>query len=227
MTAISGNRILQKNIIALSPEELDKFGANAIQCSAYYGLLIEVKKEGSVYCYKKPTFLCGCLMLSQFTCVADYRINYERVNITTFCYKKVRYDPLSNEEASMCLLDFIPQVVEIVKKLYSEGYQHTDVRIPNICFNENFKAVLIDLDNSVDVGTSVMICNISEQQLEDLITFAYDLEKRIVEYFPDLKADDFFKELCKGNYVPTKLYSSLILKKSTKLVKDIINERAM
>ena len=167
--------ILQKNIIALSPEELDKFGANAIQCSAYYGLLIEVKKEGSVYCYKKPTFLCGCLMLSQFTCVADYRINYERVNMTTFCYKKVRYDPLSNEEASMCLLDFIPQVVEIVKKLYSEG------------------AVLIDLDNSVDVGTSVMICNISEQQLEDLITFAYDLEKRIVEYFPDLKADDFLK----------------------------------
>ena len=83
----------------------------------------------------------------------------------------------------MCLLDFIPQVVEIVKKLYSEGYLHTDVR----------KAVLIDLDNSVDVDNSVMICNISEQQFKDLTTFVYDLEKPIVEYFPDLKADNFLK----------------------------------
>ena len=56
-----------------------------------------------------------------------------------------RQSPKANPKASMCLHDLIPQVVEIV---YSESYRHRDVHIPNICFNENFTAVLIDLDNS-------------------------------------------------------------------------------
>jgi len=60
-----------------------------------------------------------------------------------------------------------------------------------------------------------------------LTTFAKDLEKRIVEYFPNLKADDFFKEFSKGVYDEEKLQSSPIVKKSTKLVEEIINERAM
>ena len=223
LSKCNGKEILdtaEKCIIPLSPEELVKFGTNAIQRRAYYGVLIEVEQEEIVYCYKKPTLHSGCTRLLDFDKPSNYRINYQQLDSLFFRYQKVMHDPLSNEEVSMCLRNFIPKVVKIVENLCSDGFEHRDVRIPNICFDKNCKAILIDLDNSVRI-------DYSKQELRDLTTFAKDLEKRIVEYFPNLEADDFFKEFSKGVYDEEKFQSSPIVKKSTKLVEEIINERAM
>ena len=41
--------------------------------------------------------------------------------------------------------------------LHKLGYAHLDIRIPNICFkkvNHEWRAVLIDLDNAVEIGVS-------------------------------------------------------------------------
>ena len=223
LSKCKGKEILdtaEKCIIPLSPEELVKFGTNAIQRRAYYGVLIEVEQEGIVYCYKKPTLNTSWRRLLYFDKPSNYRIHYQRPNDSFFRYQKVMHDPLSNKEVSMCLRDFIPKVVKIVENLCSDGFEHKDVRIPNICFDKNCEPILIDLDNSVKI-------HCSEQKLWDLTTFSEDLKKRIVEYFPNLEADDFFKEFSQGVYDEEKLQSSPIVKKSTKLVEEIINERAM
>ena len=61
-------------------------------------------------------------------------------------YKKVHYSPLTFKEAGECLQDFVSSLMKALKELHSFGLAHYDVRLPNICFNKSYEAVLIDLD---------------------------------------------------------------------------------
>ncbi len=63
-----------------------------------------------------------------------------------YTYKKVHYSPLTFEEARVCLRGFVSSLMKAVEELHSFGLAHYDVRLPNICFNESYEAVLIDLD---------------------------------------------------------------------------------
>ena len=53
---------------------------------------------------------------------------------------------LPTEKAYTHLRTYSEKVYEALKQLHSFGYVHGDVRLPNVCFNENFDAVLIDLE---------------------------------------------------------------------------------
>ena len=63
-----------------------------------------------------------------------------------YTYKKVHYSPLTFEEAQECLQGFVSSLMKALEELHLFGLAHYDIRLPNICFYENYEAVLIDLD---------------------------------------------------------------------------------
>ena len=44
------------------------------------------------------------------------------------------------------LKEFVKSLMEALKELHGLGQAHYDVLLPNICFNEIYEAVLIDVD---------------------------------------------------------------------------------
>ena len=85
-------------------------------------------------------------------------------------YKKVKYDPLSYTEANKCLLDLLHKVHKAIDNFVTyDGLEHGDLRLPNICFNDHFDVLLIDLD----------FAKRSESICHDLICFAKNLTKHI------------------------------------------------
>ena len=63
-----------------------------------------------------------------------------------FKYPMVHFNPLKDKEASQCLRTLVEKVKVALDELHSYGFSHNDVRVANIAFNENYEAVLIDLD---------------------------------------------------------------------------------
>ena len=58
-------------------------------------------------------------------------------------------------QKSFCL--FAISTLRALEALHEVGYAHLDIRIPNICFkkvNHEWHAVIIDLDNAVEIGGS-------------------------------------------------------------------------
>ena len=66
-------------------------------------------------------------------------------------YQKVRYPAMMIGTALLCIKDLLSGIKNALDELHSYGLSHNDVRIPNICFNEAFEAVLIDVDRVYDV----------------------------------------------------------------------------
>ena len=56
------------------------------------------------------------------------------------------HDPLSYDESKKCLFHLIPQVYEASVKLKKEHIIHMDLCLPNICFDEKYNVIIIDLD---------------------------------------------------------------------------------
>ena len=71
-----------------------------------------------------------------------------------FKYDRVHYDPMTVEEAKKCLQHFFCEVRSVIGQLH-DTYKlaHMDIRLDNICFNQQFKPILIDLDRSEGIGT--------------------------------------------------------------------------
>ena len=52
------------------------------------------------------------------------------------------------EEVARCMKSFAETAAEAIQQLHGLGYIHGDIHLPNICFNEQFEAVLIDFDRT-------------------------------------------------------------------------------
>ena len=73
-----------------------------------------------------------------------------------FKYDRVHYDPMTVEEAKKCLQNFFIEVRSVIGQLHDKyKLAHMDIRLDNICFNQQFKPILIDLDRSEGIGTIV------------------------------------------------------------------------
>ena len=64
----------------------------------------------------------------------------------TYRYRRVCYNPMNFDEASRCWPYLVKEVMVALKELHDIGFSHLDIRLPNICFNKNFEAVLVDID---------------------------------------------------------------------------------
>ena len=67
---------------------------------------------------------------------------------TLFKYEKVHYSPLEVKDASKVLQTLAEKIKAALDELHEQGFMHCDVRLPNICFNEQLDAVLIDVDRA-------------------------------------------------------------------------------
>ena len=81
--------------------------------------------------------------------VVPRAVSYNRL---IFTYPMVHFNPLKDKEASQCLRTLVKKVKVALDELHSYGFSHNDVRVANIAFNENYDAVLIDLDRSYDIS---------------------------------------------------------------------------
>ena len=89
------------------------------------------------------------------------------------------------EEVARCMKSFAETAAEAIQQLHGLGYTHGDIRLPNICFNEQFEAVLIDFDRTKR----------SERFKRDWIDFGRILSSLKVER----SWRDFVSHLLQGN----------------------------
>ena len=61
------------------------------------------------------------------------------------------YCPLTPEEAGQCLEELITKIEVALNELHSYGFSHNDVRLPNVCCDNDYNAVLIDVDSCEDI----------------------------------------------------------------------------
>ena len=69
-------------------------------------------------------------------------------------YKKVPYDPLTVDEAKRCLIGLVELIKEALDEFHEDDFAHCDIRLPNICFSRQYKAMLIDLESITPPGES-------------------------------------------------------------------------
>ena len=211
----------KKYIVTLNDKELSAFGENPKQCVSNYAVLCEAKNEsGIIECFKKPILNSSCLQLADITQPSSYRVHYEMHDKVKkmVTYTKVKYDPLTYKEAKECLCDLIRKVVDVSLQLNKEGIRHNDLRLPNICFDENYNLILIDLDLSDSNPPE----EAEEININELKRFAIDLIDKLED--KDLRCDKFISKFCKGIFDEGLLQSSLIMK-FQKSVRDVISQR--
>ena len=61
-------------------------------------------------------------------------------------YIKVKYSSLTCMKAKQCLKELTLSIKNALDDLHSFELSHNDIRLPNICFNANYEAILIDVD---------------------------------------------------------------------------------
>ena len=54
----------------------------------------------------------------------------------------------------MCLHDFLKGLAQAIQEFHQHGFAHQDIRLENVCFNEQYEPVLIDLDRSIEITGS-------------------------------------------------------------------------
>ena len=82
-----------------------------------------------------------------------------------YTYPRVLYDPLSVEEARLCLIDFYDKVCQALTELHQVlSRVHMDIRLENVCFRERtFEIVFIDLKRSREFTS---MCNFIRDQYD-------------------------------------------------------------
>ena len=84
-------------------------------------------------------------MLKQFEWPKHFIVPYFSKREGLLWYSRVCYSPLDEEAARKCLRTFTEKVHDALEELHKFGFAHSDVRLPNICFDQEENAVLIDL----------------------------------------------------------------------------------
>ena len=187
-------------LICLSKDDMKHFGANPVQCKCNSGLLLEAGSKQNMFCLKKPIFTSRFCKVSSFVSfkpiipskllrhVLDYEVDHSK---KLFQYRKVTHNPLSYLEAEKCLHALLFQVHKICEMLFENSFLHSDIRLPNICFDSDFNIVLIDFDD-VEFTRNLRL---------ELSIFAKDViahaerDERSKQW---IKKDKFLLSLCKG-----------------------------
>ena len=89
-------------------------------------------------------------------------IKLQRVMVEDRYYYKYRgipNDPLTRPEAQSCLYDLVPKLVQVIESFHQNGWAHQDIRLANICFDEDYMPVFIDLDRCIESSGRAYIGN--------------------------------------------------------------------
>ena len=161
-----------------------------------------------------------------------------------FKYSKVRYGPLTAEDAGKCLYTLLMKINTALEQLHRFGFAHNDVRLENICFSKELNAVLIDLERCtrLDIDSVHPLFGASSScmyqfprgadysftgrksdylQLGWLVTWVLhrsdSYHQREFDQLPeDLRNDPFILDLIQnGEYCQKKLNESRIIRRTT------------
>ena len=140
-------------LVPLSQEDLGLFGDGAngspVQLQSRASILV---RHGMDY-FKSPALLEEAHKLKLVILVVIPRalptIILQLVEVGEMDYYKYRgipKDPLTYPEAHSCLYDLVPKLVQVIESFHQNGWAHQDIRLENICFDEDCMPVFIDLD---------------------------------------------------------------------------------
>lgn len=73
-------------------------------------------------------------------------------HVRVYEYPKVTHGQLTREQAHSCLREFVFTLNQALQELHGMGFSHNDLRLPNVCFNDQYEAVLIDLDRCYTIS---------------------------------------------------------------------------
>ena len=216
-------------LICLSQDDMKHFGANPVQCYCNNGVLFEADSGGERRCFKKPRLVSSVyniLKLSSHKLLITPELGHNIINykihISTdvLQYRKVTYNPLSYLEAEHCLHELLTQVYEICEMLSKDSLFHSDVRLPNICFDDEFRIVLIDFDE----------VEFNEDLNMELKIFATDLIKQaksnghVAKHW--IKNDKFLLHLCdEGEWCSDLFQASPINSECLTSIKEVLKRR--
>ncbi len=135
------------------------FGQDAEQMRSGDSIVILCSNEGCVY---KHAFEAKEIQTLIRLHLSDCSFQYSSKpcdmktidGMIYFKYKALNI-PATKEEARADLCTFVHDLVEAITELHEVGYAHLDIRLENVCFNECGHAVLIDLDRSIEVTSSL------------------------------------------------------------------------
>ena len=135
-------------LVPLSQEDLGLFGDGAngspVQLPSRASILV---RHGMDY-FKSPALLEEVLILSVIPRGLP-TIILQKVKVGGTDYYKYRgipKDPLTLPEAEFCLYDLVPKLVQVIESFHQNGWAHQDIRLENICFDEDCMPVFIDLE---------------------------------------------------------------------------------
>ena len=140
-------------LVPLSQEDLRLFGDGAkgstVQLPSRASILV---RHGMDY-FKSPAMLGEVhqLDLLQYNSILQALpiIKLQRLWVEDTIYYKYRgipNDPLTRSEAQSCLYDLVQKLVHVIEFFHQNGWAHQDIRLQNICFDEEYMPVFIDLD---------------------------------------------------------------------------------
>ena len=145
-----------KYLTILSPQELKCFGVDARQVISPFHVLVESKgKIFKVVTDKDEQILLDGLLLEKLANAINpprHFIIPAKTKTHLFCYDKVPFGPLREDQAHKCLKTLSEKIAAALEELHGFGFAHGDVRLPNVCFNINYDAVLIDMERSGRIG---------------------------------------------------------------------------
>jgi len=162
------------------------------------------------YCLKKPLYKTSNAALLHLCNHSDNLpfIRYTQLSFGFFSYRKVRYGPLLDVAAISCCEDLVRKMKGVFDSLECHNICHGDVRLPNICFNDDFSPVLIDFD----------FCVFHSDKETDLQIFGGELKN----LYPD-EHDQFIANLEIGIFDEELLTLSVVCRKSTRILSDVLS----
>lgn len=145
--------------MVLTERELEFFGNGmkdkVFQLKSRQSVLL----KGAQVCYKFPVRTSTSAALLIVSQALLGKASGFAIELTTHSdlYKCVSYEyvsqnPLVEDEVELCLGDFVCKVAPKIRALHQCEFGHLDLRIDNICFNDNFEPILIDLDRATSAS---------------------------------------------------------------------------
>ncbi|XP_065892363.1 uncharacterized protein [Dysidea avara] len=223
LEAIRGNQVVclrahdrplsDKYAVYLTTLECNSLLNNSQLCKSKFGILL----MNSYKCLKKPILRSSVNQLARL--VSGVSISqgivpaYQKKPHMFYLYNKICHDPLTDDEAKDCCLELVEKVYEVICDIHKNDIMHCDLRMPNICFNEQYMPVLIDLDF-----------------WEEFSPFGRDVDMEmfggeLLRLFPQQNpVDDFIKEFMDGKFKKSLLRNSVV-SRGTRTLEEVINSR--
>ncbi len=138
-----------KAVMTLSDDDLKIFGTGFMQIDSPSHIIVTDKKN-----VVKLLYDSGEMRSIEAIIKLDLGLNECPLGVPSFfapfaySYKYFPHAPLKWREAKSCLRGLVVGVNTVLTTLHSQNVCHNDLKLDNICFDEQFTPCLIDFDRS-------------------------------------------------------------------------------